>query len=110
MDQQKMWHQSGLEYQDRGAEMSHKKRGAGKGGHQGFIFKTNHLGWGDGSVDKALAMQCKDLTSNSQNSQKASVAVSICDPMDPVGGRDGGQKIPKRSWASQPGRHSEEQQ
>lgn len=48
--------------------MSHKKRGAGKGVIREFIFKTNHLGWGDGSVDKALAVQCKDLTSTSQNS------------------------------------------
>lgn len=69
MDQQKMCRQSGLEYQDQGAEMSHKKRGAGKGVIWEFIFKTNHLGWGDGSVDKALAMQCKDLTSTSQNSE-----------------------------------------
>lgn len=36
-------------------------------------------------MDKALAMQCMDLTSNSQNSHKASVAVSICDPMAPGG-------------------------
>lgn len=67
----------------------------------------NHLGWGDGSVNEALAMKCKDLTSNSQNSHKASVAVSICDLSAPVEG-DGGQKVPKSSRASQPGRHIEE--
>ena len=61
------------------------------GGHLEFIFKMKHLGWGDGSVGKALAMQGKNLTSNSQNSDKASVAVSICDPSAPVEG------IPKSS-------------
>lgn len=57
---------------------SQRKRGAGRES-SGIHLQNETFGLGDGSVGKALAMQGKNLTSNSQNSAKASVSLSIGD-------------------------------
>lgn len=72
--------------------------GSTGGGRKG-VFKTKHLGWGDGSLRKVLAMRYKGLGSNSQDSPKAHRAVSICDPRALVGGWEVGRSL-KSSRAS----------